>query len=68
MSSKNSYAIDKKITFSVNGEVISALISSGNRSNSRILEILSESNPDWENIIIEDVIGESDGNKSDSKN
>ena len=68
MSSKNSYAIDKKITFSVNGEVISAFISSGNRSNSLILEILSESNPDWENIIIEDVIGESDGNKSDSKN
>lgn len=66
MSSNNSYAIDKKVTFSVNGEVISVLISSGNRSNERVLEILSESNPDWENITIEDITGEYNGSKSDS--
>lgn len=68
MSSNNSYAVDKKVTFSVNEKAFSVLISSGNRSNKRVLEILSESNPDWENITIEDMIGKSNDDKSDSKN
>ena len=65
--SKDIYEKDKRVPFSINGEAFSALISSGERTNDRILEILSESNPSWENVIIQNVTGESDGYEDNSE-
>ncbi len=65
--SKDVYEKDKRATFSVNGEAFSALLSSGGRTSDRVLEILSESNPSWENLIIENVIGEPDDHEDNSE-